>query len=130
MEEFNEQVMNQEEERVATISAEDAKQMEQEAKAVLKVADALDRLMVNPDFKTVFIEEYTKKEPGRITLLMAEQSWVLDTKEKKTLIREDLQERMIGVARFHEYIRKVYMMANEAQNKLDSLAEAKIVYNN
>ena len=115
------------EENVTQISADEARNMEQNCKDLIKVADAMERLLNHADFKLVFMEEYLKKEPARMTMLLAEQSWNMDA-DKKPIYREDINEKLIGIARFHEYIRKVFAMGDQAQNQLNSLAEAKVVY--
>jgi hypothetical protein len=111
----------------AEITREQAQAMEENCKEMISKADALDRLMQHADFKLVFLEDYLKKEPSRIALLLAEQSWNMESTEKRELYRNDLNERLVGIARFHEFIRKTYAMANQAENQLNAINEAKIV---
>lgn len=104
-----------------TITAEQANQLRTEYNRAIALRDHLIRLENNNDFQK-FIEEYTKEEPVRLVSLLAEPSFNLGG--KKELHREEIQERMIGIARFKEYIRNVYLLASKAEQSLAELNKA------
>ena len=67
----------------------------------------------------VFIDHYMEKEPARLVHLLGDAS--VNMGDKKDAIREDVKERMIGIARFAEFIRSTYALANMAENTLHDL---------
>ena len=101
------------------ITFEEAQQIRENCKHQIALADALTRLHDNPDFKMVFIDHYMEKEPARLVHLLGDVS--VNMGDKKEAIREDVKERMIGIARFAEFIRGTYAMANMAENTLQDL---------
>lgn len=101
------------------ISFEEAQQIRENCKHQIALADALTRLHDNPDFKMVFIDHYMEKEPARLVHLLGDVT--VNMGDKKEAIREDVKERMIGIARFAEFIRGTYSMAHMAENTLQDL---------
>lgn len=101
------------------ITFDEAQEIRENCKHTIALADALTRLYSNPDFKMVFIDHYMEKEPSRLVHLLGDAS--VNMGDKKEAIREDVHERMIGIARFAEFIRGVYAMANMAENTLKDL---------
>lgn len=101
------------------ITFDEAQEIRENCKKQIALADALTRLHDNPDFKMVFIDHYMEKEPARLVHLLGDAS--VNMGDKKDAIREDVKERMIGIARFAEFIRSVYALANMAENTLHDL---------
>ena len=101
------------------ITFDEAQQIRENCKHTIALADALTRLHDNPDFKMVFIDHYMEKEPARLVHLLGDASVYMS--DKKEAIREDVKERMIGIARFAEFIRSMYTMASMAENTLKDL---------
>lgn len=101
------------------ITFDEAQEIRENCKHTIALADALTRLYSNPDFKMVFINHYMEKEPARLVHLLGDAS--VNMGDKKEAIREDVHERMIGIARFAEFIRGIYAMANMAENTLKDL---------
>lgn len=101
------------------ITFDEAQEIRENCKHTIALANALTRLHDNPDFKMVFIDHYMQKEPARLVHLLGDMS--VNMGDKKEAIREDVHERMIGIARFAEFIRGVYAMASMAENTLQDL---------
>lgn len=113
--------------RVTEITPEEAYAIREKNKFIIEKAEALLRLSNNADFKLVFLDEYINAEPSRLVQLLAEPTF--NYGGKKAEQREDLQERMIGIARFSEYCRGVINLADIAKRDLEGLAEAEANYN-
>lgn len=101
-----------------------ANQMREECKAKIALSDALLRLESNPDFQMI-CNEYLEKEPSRLVHLLADPTMNLGG--QKELHRDELHERMIGIARFTEYMRNVHMLAERASKTLTDLNNAEMV---
>ena len=110
------------EEQVITISPEEAKLLREESNKRIDISNALIRLTNNPDFKLVFLDEYCTNEPVRLVKLLGEPSFNFNDKKKE--YREDLQERMIGIARFDEFMRNIHKTAERAEKTLQDLADS------
>lgn len=104
------------------LTPEQANALREECKKTIEIANALARLEQNADYKKVFLEEYLHDEPARLVNLLGETQWNMS--DKKDMFRFNLQEQMIGIARFSEFIRMVYMKAEQAKKNLDDLASA------
>ena len=109
-----------------TLTPEQATLIREVCKEKIDRADALERLCKNTDFKSVFMDNYVEKEPARIVSLLADAS--MNHSDKRDLHRVELQERMIGIARFSEYLRMINMLANHAEKDLKHLIEAEKSY--
>jgi len=116
--------MQQETEQL-TITAEEANQMRKEHSDRIAKAKALKNLYLNEDFKKVFLEGYLKDEAVRLVGLLGEPNF--NGSEKKDLYRAEIRECMIGIARFNEYCRQVFNMAQQSESMIKSLNEAEIV---
>lgn len=103
------------------ITIEQAMEMKKDCQRKIDIADALTRLHDNPDFKLVFLDEYIESESTRLVNLLGDVS--INNGDKKVVYREDIQERMIGIARFSEYIRNAYVLANIARKSIDDINE-------
>lgn len=106
------------------ISMEEAMKLREKCNKHIALAESLTRLHNNADFKKVFLDFYVNEEPSRMVLLLADTS--LNHGGKKAEHREDLQESMIGIARFAEFIRNVYNIADHASYSLERLNQATI----
>lgn len=107
-----------------SITTEQALQLKEQCNRRIAIRDALHRLESNPDF-TKLLEDYTKDEPVRLVALLAEPTFNLT--DKKAMHREELHETMIGIARFVEYMRNVYRLADRATKTLEDLRNAETV---
>lgn len=96
--------------------------LRKECKEKIDIAEALIRLQQSSDFNLVFGKNYVLEESSRLVSLLADAS--LNIGGKKAEYREDIQERMIGIARFSEYIRNVLNIADQADKTLKNLLEA------
>lgn len=114
--------MEQSQEQVISITAEEANKMRLECQHQIDLATCLERLHRNDDFKKVFLEEYVKEEPVRLVALFSEPSFNMSG--KKAEYRDDINERLIGISRFQEYARNIFRLADRAQATLDDLAQA------
>lgn len=96
----------------------------EQLKEQVKVADALDRLQKNPDFKSIINEEYLREEAVRLTSLRCDPS--MQTPERQ----KDIDNGLIGVSNLRQFfirIRQMGAMAesdiSSAQNERQSLIE-------
>jgi len=89
----------------------------QELKERVDLRNAMERLIKNEDFKRVFMKGYCEDEAVRIVHLHGEEAF--NQPDNKKQHREELQERMLGIARFSEYVRYTVIMGNQAQKELD-----------
>ena len=110
------------------ITPEQANAIRKECGEHIARRNLLDRLEKNPDFQS-FIKTYLEDEPVRLVHLYGEPSMNLN--EKRELHREEIHERLIGIARLAEYLRGVRMIAQQAEKQLQDLdrAEAEAVQN-
>lgn len=95
---------------------EDLQELKAECKKKIALAEALERLRQNKDFKEVFIDFYTEKEAIRLVKLLGDQT--VNMGSSKEAFRNDIQERMIGISRFNEVIRQIYLIAEQAEKTL------------
>lgn len=108
------------------ITLEEIDEMKANCKQRIDRADALNRLLENPDFNLVFLDGYIKDYAVRVVGLLGDSS--LNLSGDKVAQREEIQENLIGVARFQAYIRTVLQLANQAINELESIEEAEADY--
>ena len=102
---------------------EHLQQLKEECKRAISLAESLERLRQNKDFKEVFIDFYTEKESIRLVKLLGDQS--VNMGNNKEAFRNDIQERMIGISRFSEVMRQIYLMAEQADKTLLDIDYAK-----
>ena len=103
------------------ITPEQANAIRKECKEHIERKQLLDRLNANPDFKA-FIEHYLEEEPARLTQLYGDPA--INLNEKRELHREEIHERLIGIARFAEHLRSIHMIASQAEKQLEDLQKA------
>lgn len=109
-------------EKNRSITVEQAKAMREKCKENISRGQALNRLYDNADFKLIFLKEYIEKEPSRIVCLLGDAS--INGSSKKFEQREEFHESMIGIARFAEYLRKIFLQAELAEREMEMLADA------
>ena len=108
------------------VTLDEIDEMKANCKQRIDRADALNRLLKNPDFNLVFLDGYVKDYAVRVVGLLGDSS--LNLSGDKVTQREEIQENLIGVARFQAYIRTVLQLANQAINELESIEEAEADY--
>ena len=116
--------MNQENDQTTTVSLEDIERMKASAKANIELAEALERLYSNEDFKKVYLKHYLEEYPKRLVGLLAEPNFNL--RGNKEAEREELMELMMGVSRFSYFNRTIFNRADQAHKELDSIHEAEV----
>ena len=116
------------EEKIVGLTVEELHQRREELKKFNAKAEALTRLQNNADFKLVITDGYMEDEAIRLVHLLGDARFNSD--DKKTVYREDFQERMIGIARLSEYFRSIFQLSGQAQRELDGLNEAETEFYN
>ena len=101
-----------------TITPEQANAIRKECKEHIERKNLLDRLNQNPDFKAL-IKFYLEDESARLVQLYGEPS--INLGDKREVNREEIHERLIGIARFAEFLRSVHMIAQQAEKQLQDL---------
>ena len=120
--------MVNQEEKIVGLTVEELHQRREELKKFNTKAEALTRLQNNADFKLVITDGYMEDEAIRLVHLLGDARFNSD--DKKTVYREDFQERMIGIARLSEYFRSIFQLSGQAQRELDGLNEAETEFYN
>lgn len=120
--------MANQEEKIVGLTVEELHQRREELKKFKAKAEALTRLQNNADFKLVITDGYMEDEAIRLVHLLGDARFNSD--DKKTVYREDFQERMIGIARLSEYFRSIFQLSGQAQRELDGLNEAETEFYN
>ena len=110
------------------ITPEQANAIRKECGEHISRRNLLNRLEQNPDFQA-FMKVYLEYEPIRLVHLYGEPSMNLN--EKRELHREEIHERLVGIARFAEFLRGIRMIAQQAEKQLQDLdkAEAEAIQN-
>ena len=102
-----------------TMTPEQVYEERQKHQALIEKANKLERLQANPDFKELFMEDYCEKESQRLVSLFGDYAFNHDVNKERH--REELNERMIGIARFQAYMRYLFMQAAMAEKTLYDL---------
>lgn len=108
------------------LTPEQAEEVRVEARKRIENADALERLMKNDDFKKVFMKGYLEEESTRHTLMLGETSGYSSEESKKFGISNHT-DALLGIAMFHQYLRRVYGIAQMAEKDLHNLEEAQML---
>lgn len=87
--------------------------MSQAKKRIAKM-DILKRLVKNKDFKELIEEDYFEKEPGRLTLLLADPSC------QDEEIQKDIHNQMIAIAYLRRYFVGINQMGRTAIASLEA----------
>lgn len=96
----------------------------EQAKQCIAMADSLERLHKNRDFKKIFTECYFKDEPARLVGLKADPNMLSDDNQKAIL--KDID----GIGCLQQFFRAIYQRGawaeralQEGENELAELAE-------
>ena len=108
------------------ITLEEMQEMKEENLKFIEREESLQKLLKNRDFKKVFTEYYCKDYAVRLVSLLGDHS--LNLSGKKNEEREELTEKMIGIARFQTFMRSVELLADQARKNLDNIEKAKEEY--
>ena len=106
------------------LSAEQAEDLKRKCNEAIDLETSLDFLMNNKHFKKVFMEHYSVKEASRLVGLLGDQT--INLSQNKDEYRQDFHERMVGIARFNEYLRQVKAIATQSRNTLEQLNNSNI----
>ena len=103
------------------ITPEQANAIRKECKEHIERKNLLERLNKNPDFQAL-TKFYLEEEPSRLVQLYGEAS--INLGDKREVHREEIHERLIGIARFAEFLRGIHMLAQQAEKQLQDLQKA------
>lgn len=103
------------------ITPEQANALRKDCKEHIERKQLLDRLNANPDFEAL-VKHYLEEEPARLAQLYGDPA--INLTDKRELHREEIHERLIGIARFAEYLRGIHMLASQAEKQLEDLQKA------
>ena len=103
------------------ITPEQANAIRKECNEHIERRKLLERLNQNPDFKTL-TKFYLEEEPARLAQLYGDPA--INLNDKRELHREEIHERLIGIARFAEFLRGIYAIASQAEKQLQDLQKA------
>ena len=111
---------------LSEMTPNEVQEYRQHLKVVTDMNDSLTRLLENNDFKKVFVDGYQKDEAVRLVHLYGDNS--LNANKDRDHLRSDLQERIVSVARFSEYIRFIQWSGNKAKEELEQLSQAELEF--
>lgn len=83
-----------------------------QAKASVARGEAMKRLMVNPDFKSIITDGYLTNEAVRLTHLMGDINWQSDEKQQLII------SQMKAISALEEHFRSVLQHAQTSDNAL------------
>lgn len=81
----------------------------EQAKELIELGKALDRLLVGPDFKLVVLDGYFKDEASRVVLMKAEPNM------QNPAAQADLDRQIIAIGEFRQYLSNIRWRANQAK---------------
>lgn len=84
------------------------------AKKAIELAQALQRLHENPDFKAVILEDFFHEEAHRAVLLKADQAMAPPEKQKA------VDDVITSIGGLYNYFGKVYRMAEMSQRAMEA----------
>lgn len=90
-----------------------------ESRAVVEVAESLDRLMLNRDFKTLIVKGFCEKEAIRLVQLRADPN--MQTSEKQ----ESIMKEIDAIAYLQSYFRTVQHKASLARGAIQAGEETR-----
>ena len=111
-----------EQQETISVTREELSALKSHCEKQISLAQAMERLENNSDFKEVFTENYLKNEAYRLVGLLSDAS--INMGNEKDKHREEIEERMIGIARFQEYVRTVYLISDQAEKTLEDIETA------
>jgi uncharacterized protein with PhoU and TrkA domain len=92
---------------------------EQDAKAAIELAKALDRLSNNRDFKKIIHEGYFKDEAVRLVLIKSEPNLQAEH------IQKDIIKDIDAIGSFRMYLRNIQFQAQQARKALVDVEESR-----
>ena len=95
-----------------TISPEQASEIRTKCESAIALESALNSLRHNPDFNKL-VDFYTKDEAIRLVHLLGDSNINFSTSMEDN--RREIRERMIGIARFKEFLRFIRWNAENAR---------------
>ena len=84
------------------------------AKKAIEVANALQRLHENPDFKRVILQDYLKDEASRSVMLKADPSMATVEKQK------NVDDIITSIGGLYNYFGKVYRLGDMSIRALEA----------
>ena len=105
------------------MTREELDQVKQAATHFIEMNEAYQRLLTNADFNKI-VDNYTKEEPVRLVHLLADAS--LNMSDKHQQHRQEINETLLGIARFTAYLRHIPLLADRARNQLEDLNDVEI----
>lgn len=91
----------------------------EQAKEIVDVGDALERLINNPDFEKVFTTGYLREEAVRLVHLKGDLNMQDDESQKMILGQMD------AIGNFTMYVQKVRHQAEQARNAIEADSETR-----
>lgn len=85
-----------------------------EAKKLVDLADSLERLRENRDFKKVVLEGYFEKEAIRLVLLKADPNF--QTPERQ----DSIWSQIDAIGNLHQYFQTIYQQAAIARKSIEA----------
>lgn len=82
------------------------------AKSMVSLGEALDRLHKNPDFLAIIRNGYFLHEPARLTSLKAHPSQTGDTEQA------DIVRQLDGIGALQQHFQKIWAQANLSQQAI------------
>jgi hypothetical protein len=99
------------------MSIEEKRNYESTLQAYIDEAKSMERLMLNADFKKLFIEGYTDKELKRLVNILSDPALAVD--KNYTSIVQDINNSIIGVSKFNNFKNYVIGAGKRAEKELD-----------
>ena len=99
------------------LTVEQAEKKIKEFEEFVKLAETIDVLHKNKDFKLLF-DDYTKKEPARLVPLYGDPNICCDA-----ALVTDVTNRIIAISKFMGYLREAYQKADMAEKEIKTLRE-------
>jgi len=84
------------------------------AKKAIEIANALQRLHANPDFKTVILEDFFKGEASRSVMLKSDPSMASIEKQK------NVDDIITSIGGLYNYFGKVYRLGDMSIRALEA----------
>lgn len=98
-------------------SLSDLRQLKEEARKKIELAESLQRLYANRDFKSVFLDNYLKDEIVRLVLLRTEVG--MDTEQGSNLLRE-----IDSIGLFKNYLDRIHLQGELASKEFKEAEQA------
>jgi len=83
-----------------------------QARSAVEKKDAMDRLISNPDFNTLFTEGYFANESSRLVSLLADDEW--QTPEKQKSLVDDMR----AISSLRQYIMNIRALGRQMERQI------------